>query len=340
MNGGNPPGYLLGKINDALCSAFTSETQLAMMVRYEFSINLAQVASGGNLKEIVHTLLESFESSNSLEKLLDGALKQNPNNPKLKAIKEKFHITTSLFDILLPLEKKLINQMQQAYQACCYDDYFNDFEEEYEIADSLYKILEKLDEKPQGTHNEKPIVQFVDHLLKTGDIPKQTAKKLKQWLEKNANNSSDLLSQSSSHYQNYQQPNLDAQPYLLIKLDPSKQYHQEHQKKYLVSAWVIYENGNDNYSKNKPFKTLENRLDYDKNYKPDVISIKEELPTLIEFFMMQLAPYNSRKPIIVFLVNRQLLKYKFDIIKIQDKYDQKIVIGSEYCVVLRSIKRF
>ncbi|NEP20620.1 effector-associated domain EAD1-containing protein [Moorena sp. SIO3I6] len=341
MNGGNTPGHLLAQIESALCSAFPSEMKLAMMLRHQFSQNLAQVASGGNLKEIVYNLVQDFQTRNSLENLLDGALNENPRNSELKKLySQEFKIPPSLLTILFPLPNNIIEPIQQAYKACC-PNHFDDWEDE--PLESLAKILENLHEIAQGTDNEKPIVQFVDRLLETGDIPEPTAEKLKQWLEKNANNPSDLLSQSSSDSQNYQQPNLDAQPYLLIKLDSSKQYCQQRQKRYLVSAWAIYEKINDNYSRDKPFKKLEHCREYDKNYGKNVISIKNDLPTLIKDFLNQLTrsnyPKKIPKPIIVFLVNRQLLKYKFDIIKIQDKYDEPIVIGSEYCVVIRSIKR-
>ncbi|NEQ11982.1 MAG: hypothetical protein F6K37_40825, partial [Moorea sp. SIO4E2] len=76
--------------------------KLAMMLRHQFSQNLAQVASGGNLTEIVYNLVQDFNTRNSLEKLINRALKENPKNAELNAIKEKFEITTSLVKLLLP----------------------------------------------------------------------------------------------------------------------------------------------------------------------------------------------------------------------------------------------
>ncbi|AOW98271.1 hypothetical protein BJP34_01400 [Moorena producens PAL-8-15-08-1] len=108
MNTGNPPGYLLAQIESALCSAFPSEIKLEMMLEHQFNINLPQVASGDNLTEIVYKVVQDFNSSNSLEELINKALKENPNNSDLKAIAENFKITTSLINILLPLEKNLI----------------------------------------------------------------------------------------------------------------------------------------------------------------------------------------------------------------------------------------
>ncbi|NEQ87486.1 MAG: hypothetical protein F6K26_48000 [Moorea sp. SIO2I5] len=165
MNTGHTPGYLINKINDALCSAFPDKHKLEMMVLYELNKNLNEIASVGNLKVIVHNLIIHFQASNELEKLIDGALKQNPNNVKLKAINKKFEITTSLINILIPLERKLIKQMQKAYRACCHYEFWDDWEDE--LPDSFYDILKKLDDIPQPTDEEKLIVKFVDHLLLT-----------------------------------------------------------------------------------------------------------------------------------------------------------------------------
>ncbi|WP_424095343.1 SUMF1/EgtB/PvdO family nonheme iron enzyme [Moorena producens] len=202
MSAGHTPGYLLEKINEALCSAFPDETKLAMMVLYKLNINLNQVASGGNLKETVHNLIIHYQASNELERLIDGALEHIPNNPQLKAIQEKFKITTSLVKILLPLEKTLIKQMQQSYRDCCPDC-------KNKNHDTFFKIIKNLDEIHQPTDDEKLIVKFVDHLLVNGKITTSEAEQLKQWLERNANNVSDL----EFHKQNLNpQPDSDKPP--------------------------------------------------------------------------------------------------------------------------------
>ena len=193
MNAGHTPGYLVKKINEALCSAFPDKNKLAMMVRYKLNINLNKVASGGNLEEIVYQLIEYSEASHQLEKLIDGALKQNPNNVHLKAIKKEFEITTSLVKILGNLEKNLINQMQQAYRDCCPDWI------KYKIPDTFYEKLANLDKIYQPTNDEKLIVKFVDRLLVNANIPNSEVEQLKQWLERNANNVSDL----EFHKQNF-----------------------------------------------------------------------------------------------------------------------------------------
>jgi len=182
MNTGHTPGYLVNKINEALCSAFPNKPQLEMMVLYELNIKLNEIASGGNLKEIVYRLIQHCQAYNELEKLIDGALKQNPNNPQLKAIKKEFEITTSLVKILRPLEKNFINQMQQAYRDCCPNW------RKYKIPDNLYDILKKMDDIEQPNDDEKLIVKFVDYLLKNVKLTDAQAEKIQQWLNENANN--------------------------------------------------------------------------------------------------------------------------------------------------------
>ncbi|NEO20755.1 MAG: formylglycine-generating enzyme family protein [Moorea sp. SIO4A1] len=172
-----------------------------MMVLYELNINLNEIASGGNLKETVHKLIEHCQGYNQLEELIHGALENNPNNVHLNAIQEKFKITTSLVNILGPLEKTVIKQMQQAYRDCCPN--LRD-----KIPGTFYDILKKLDDIHQPTDDEKRIVKFVDRLLVNGKIPTSEAQQLKQWLENNANNVSNLL----SHQQNF-----NSQPDLIVK---------------------------------------------------------------------------------------------------------------------------
>ncbi|AOW98272.1 hypothetical protein BJP34_01405 [Moorena producens PAL-8-15-08-1] len=188
MNTGHTLGYLLKKINEALCSAFPDKTDLEMMVLFELNINLNEVASGGNLKAIVHKLIMYCQAYNQLEELIDRALKQNQNNAKLKAIEQNFKITTSLINILIPLEKKLLKQMQKSYRDCCPDC-------QNKNPNTFYEILENLDHIHihQRNNDEKFIVKFVGHLLVNGNIPESDAEQLKQWLEKNANDISNLL---------------------------------------------------------------------------------------------------------------------------------------------------
>ncbi|AOW98270.1 hypothetical protein BJP34_01395 [Moorena producens PAL-8-15-08-1] len=89
--------------------------------------------------------------------------------------------------------------MQQSYKDCCPDC-------KNKIPGSFYDIIKNLDDIHQPTDDEKLIVKFVDYLLVNGNVPKSKAQQLKQWLERNANNVSDL----ESHKQNLNpQPDSD-----------------------------------------------------------------------------------------------------------------------------------
>lgn len=110
----NVPGYLLGDINQALRNAFPSKSKLQMMVQFQFSQNLDDIALGEDLTEIIYKLVQYFHKQNKLQKLIYKAFKENRRNPELKAIVKKFCITISLFQILQPLEEEYIEQMQQA----------------------------------------------------------------------------------------------------------------------------------------------------------------------------------------------------------------------------------
>ena len=211
MNTGHTPGYLINKINEALCSAFPDKHKLEMMVLYELNIKLNEIASVGNLKVIVHNLIIHCQASNELENLIDGALKQNPNNVKLKAINKEFEITTSLVKILGPLESNFLKEMQQAYRVSCHYEFRDDTK--YELPGSFYDILKKLDNISQATDDETLIVKFVDHLLLIllvdKKFPNSKADKLKQWLETNTNKFSKLLVYKSPISLNNKYPKLE-----------------------------------------------------------------------------------------------------------------------------------
>ncbi|NEO47490.1 MAG: hypothetical protein F6K55_26555 [Moorea sp. SIO4A3] len=312
-----------------------------MMLREQFNKNLEEIAGGENLTEIVYQVVQHFDNINSLPKLINNALKENPKNDELKAIKEKFKLTTSLVNILLPLEKNFINQMQQAYRVCCPDELLDDWEDELELPDSLAEILGNLDDIPQATDDEKNIVKFVARLLDTRDIPKSHGDQLKQWLDKNAKNLSDLLPQSSSHSQNDQQPNLDAQPYLLVKLESSKQYHQQRQPNYLVSAWFIPDISNYKFLENPQNCKFLETSPADGESEEDVLSLKK-LRNFIQDFLSD--PQNNREfcenTSIVFSLPYELLNYDIERINITNYFGLKLPMGKHYKVFIRSLKRF
>jgi len=73
------------ELNDALLSAFPSEGELARMVRFGLNRNLAELAPGGDLRQIVFALVQRLEAENGIHTLLIAALQENSRNLALRA---------------------------------------------------------------------------------------------------------------------------------------------------------------------------------------------------------------------------------------------------------------
>ncbi len=205
---------------------------------------------------------------------------------------------------------------------------------------SLKEILENLADIPQKNYNQIPIIQFIARLLKSENIPKQSADKLRQWGKENSNNFSELLTETSSEHKSYEQQE-DTQPYLIVKIDLSQQYYQKSNHNYLVSAWFIADARNYDYLRNNETCKLLRNVEDGAESEKSVFSI-EDVPKLLESFLSQLIQYSTesyRQPIIVFFLPHQLLNYEIERLEIQDDDDLPIPIGSEYCVIFRSVKR-
>ena len=76
-------------LHKALLDAFRTKEQLKMMVMLQLGTNLDEFANG-NLSELVFDLIQWFEAQGSVRELVDGALRQNPENPKLVAMAAQF----------------------------------------------------------------------------------------------------------------------------------------------------------------------------------------------------------------------------------------------------------
>lgn len=74
---------LLAAMN-ALLAAYSSESDLAQMVKTGLDENLAAIAGGNNLKDQVFNLLEWARMRGRLTELLQAALDGSPHNPVLK----------------------------------------------------------------------------------------------------------------------------------------------------------------------------------------------------------------------------------------------------------------
>jgi predicted NACHT family NTPase len=77
------------ELQDALVDAFPDKSSLEQMLLYELDKKLNAIAGGSNLKEIIFKLIETAESQGWIEDLVRAAYRDNPGNPKLKAIAEE-----------------------------------------------------------------------------------------------------------------------------------------------------------------------------------------------------------------------------------------------------------
>ena len=77
------------KLQEALIQAFSDKFSLEQMLSFELNKNLDAIAGGSSLEEIVFNLIKKAEAENWVRQLIDAALRSNPNNSFLKAIRNK-----------------------------------------------------------------------------------------------------------------------------------------------------------------------------------------------------------------------------------------------------------
>ncbi len=77
-------GEQIQQFEEALKDAFRDYNSLKRMLRYGgLNKHLENIAGTGALNDVVAILVDKAESENWLKELLESAIKQNPNNPKL-----------------------------------------------------------------------------------------------------------------------------------------------------------------------------------------------------------------------------------------------------------------
>ncbi|MDJ0698184.1 effector-associated domain EAD1-containing protein [Mastigocoleus sp. MO_188.B34] len=330
------PGYLLKQIKEALCRAFPSKTKLQMMVRFQFSQNLDEIALGENLDEIAYKLVEHFEKQNKLEKLIKGAFKANGNNSGLEKIVKKTHITISLLEILQPLEDKYLEEMQRAAYEACYSENHLDPCWKNNTLDSLNDILDGLDNIPQKENHEQLILQFVVGFLVEvqNKLPSGEEKNLRQWCEDNFNDFSQLLEQIKNERLQREEQKKNTSSDLIVILRPSQQY----KKSYLIKAWFIPngEPGKSNPETGEGYIPVTPEEEGHKKFE------EKEIANLLTFCFHQVyqEPTFSRDRMsIEFFLPYELLNQPIDDWKIADEGYPPSPIGIEYKVIVRSYKR-
>lgn len=73
------------QINSALLEAF-DESDLARLVRFIFDTNISAIAGGVDLTAVVFNLVRWAFQTNNIERLIAGAIEQNPDNEGLRGL--------------------------------------------------------------------------------------------------------------------------------------------------------------------------------------------------------------------------------------------------------------
>jgi Mg-chelatase subunit ChlD len=81
----------MAQFAEAILHAYPSAADLKLLISYELHENIEVVAAGNSLAEKVHSLVVWTISGGKEQVLIDGALKRNPGNPKLKAFVTRYN---------------------------------------------------------------------------------------------------------------------------------------------------------------------------------------------------------------------------------------------------------
>lgn len=95
-------GEKRSQLHQAIISAYPTQSKLAMMVDFRLEESLATIAGEIDLNTVVFELITWAKAKGKLEKLIEGAYNENPNNPEL----ENFYLTVYRVKMLKKLEEE------------------------------------------------------------------------------------------------------------------------------------------------------------------------------------------------------------------------------------------
>ncbi|MBR8839319.1 MAG: hypothetical protein DSM106950_36290 [Stigonema ocellatum SAG 48.90 = DSM 106950] len=290
-----------------------------------------RLAWDGSANEFIPKLVKELANFKKLCALLE-VIREEVGEDVKKLINRLLQqiIQQQLTDILAPLEQKqeIFQVMKKAYVECCPRNWGEDWEDE--SPDTLEKILSNLGDMPQGNAHESPIVQFVARLSQNPNISEPTATQLKEWVQQNAKNFSQLLTEISDDEVTTKEQQDSIPTYLIILIKPSQQNQNKH---YSVAAWFISDGRKDKFD----FRTGQGYNSLDIQEQEEIFQLKQ-IPTLVQNFLTQAANKYMmdwcEPPIIMFFLPFKLLNEPIDSWKIE-----KIPLGIQYHVVIRSCGR-
>lgn len=346
------PGKAIEKIMEAIKSAFTGRDKLVMMLRTQLDIKESDIPNHSDYNQVVFDLIIKLEQEERIPDLIKGGLKEvpgnlklqnlpgvlirllNKNDDKLKIIYWKINIVFLLYVIIFNLasaNKDYINQIKQIYSNCCSEKLYEDWEDT--TPNTVAEILDNLEKMSQNSEME-PIIKFAACLLE-GLLQKEKnhnpkIEQLKTWVENNANNYSELLTQiKRNNTSNNASETIER--YLILLIEPSIQ--ETKNSLYIVKSWVIE-------GKDLRYKSLD--ITYQKKEKFSF----EEIPSLLSYFIEQSIQQLKNLPTTIeFFLPHELFNQAVDafipekFVDEEDDDELPIPIGVNYNVSIRSYQR-
>ena len=86
----NLDGREVGKMQEAMASAFPTQPKLEQMLWVRMNVRLNLVAGGNNYRDVLYDLIRWAESEGRTKELLEQARAENPRNDDLKRFAERY----------------------------------------------------------------------------------------------------------------------------------------------------------------------------------------------------------------------------------------------------------
>lgn len=211
--------------------------------------------------------------------------------------------------------------IQQAYAECLPNPWLGS------IASDISSMLKQLNEEFPRKAEKLPIFEFVNRLSGNSSIPELLRSKLQNWVS----NTSQTYGIRLTGFDLVTAPK--ANPYVLIRLKPSKQQ----ENRFYIKAWFFLDDKSKaEYSQFKPLSS--------QRFPEEQPHSFEDISELLNDFLDQTFgelenTKNATQPIIEFFLPRDYLCADVDQLSVLDAIGEEIQLGTDYQVVVRSYER-
>lgn len=152
-------GKQVQQLEKSLLSAYPTKSKLKRMVRIELDKNLASIAGGNNLSDIIFELISWAESEGLLDELITKAHQHNLGNPDLNAFVQQLKLSSPSSDAL-DGQRQRLEQKQTELQKQ-WDDLSNRIEanlkDQSQTMDGERKLV--LENRLQDLRNKRDAVE-------------------------------------------------------------------------------------------------------------------------------------------------------------------------------------